>query len=67
MKLVNQLIELALKNERTNIKLLDAVIADGLDLGRMATIAELQAVRTANRCFKTESDKEIEDFFKQAA
>ena len=67
MKLIEQLIELAMNNETTSIRLLDAVIADGKDLGRMVTVAELQAIRTANRCFKTESDKEIELFFKQVA
>ena len=67
MKLVEQLVELAMTNQITGIRLLDAVIADGKGMSRMATIAELQAVRTANRCFKTESDKEIEEYFKQVA
>ena len=67
MKLIEQLVELAMNNETTGVRLLDAVIADGNDLGRMATVAELQAVRTANRCFKTESDKEIEEYFKTSS
>lgn len=41
-KLKEQLVELALKGERTGLVLLDAIIDDALEEDRMATKAELE-------------------------
>lgn len=42
LRLVEQLVECAISNERTNIVLLDNMIADAKGLSRMVTEAELQ-------------------------
>lgn len=42
LRLVEQLVECAMSNERTNIILLDNMIADAKGLSRMVTEAELQ-------------------------
>lgn len=42
LRLVEQLVECAISNERTNIILLDNMIADAKGLSRMVTEAELQ-------------------------
>lgn len=41
LRLVEQLVEYAMSNERTNITLLDNMIADAKGLSRMVTEAEL--------------------------
>ena len=66
MKLLEQLVDIALKDEKTNIILLDAIISDGKNLSRMATIAEIQAIKEHSKCFKTSLDIEIELYYKQA-
>lgn len=49
-KLKEQLVELALKGERTGLVLLDAIIDDALEEDRMATKAELEEAHNTHTC-----------------
>jgi hypothetical protein len=64
MKLIDNLITLALNNERTGIVLLDNIIIDGLGLSRMVTVAELNEIKNYS---KIVINKEMEEFFKKVA
>lgn len=54
LKLQEQLLVQALKQEYTGIRLLDAAIADGLEETRLAMPCELEALREAKNKLKND-------------
>ena len=65
-KLKEQLVELALKGERTGLVLLDAIIDDALEETRMVTKAELEEIHHAHECIVINLE-EYRKVYKKAA
>ena len=65
-KLKEQLVELALKGERTGLVLLDAIIDDALEETRMATKAELEEIHHVHECIVIDLE-EYRKVYKKAA
>ena len=61
MKLKEQLLIQALKQEYTGIRLLDAYIADGLEETRMILPCELEALNEAKNKLKIESKETFKE------
>lgn len=66
-KLKEQLVELALKGEKTGIRLLDTIIEDALEEDRMATKAELDDVHHAHTCIVIDLEEYRKAYAKKVA